>query len=282
MTYGKAETKSDPKEMYSGKIDGLTFEKFDDKVISCGMNRWGYKYATALWQDDLIKVGDLDLTDDLDYFAFEGHCEAQFDILSLSSPKHATELLKSDRFWTKKWQLENRQRQREKMFCYLEEITSGEAARQLLKRGVGQMPTMRKFFFDRFGAGQPEVLAERAKHYLLGMPDKDGEVFPPRCNMENKLDRLETEREFLLEMCPKDKRDTYDTGKETTLVRIILRTVPAEYDQAVKSVRDLTKLRKYGLVGDLTKITNKEDNTRTNYDDEWLPPYDELRVELVN
>jgi hypothetical protein len=102
------------------------------------------------------------------------------------------------------------------------------------------------------------------------MPDKDGEVFPPRCNMETKLDKLETEREFLLEMCPKDKRDTYDTGMECTLVRILLRTLPAEYNSAVKPVRDLTQ------------ITNKEDNTRTNYDDEWLPPYDELRVELGN
>jgi hypothetical protein len=83
-------------------------------------------------------------------------------------------------------------------------------------------------------------------------------------------------------MCPKDKRDTYDTGKECTLVRILLRTLPAEYDQAVKSVRDMMKLRKYGAMGDMTKITNKEDNTRTNYDDEWLPPYDELRIELVN
>jgi hypothetical protein len=267
---------------YSGKMDGLTFEKFDDLVVRWGRKKWGDKYATALWQDELLKVGDLDLTDELDYYTFETHCEMVFDILSLESPKHAAELVKSDRFWTKKWQIENRQRQREKMFCYLEEVTSGEAARQLLKRGVGQMPTMRRFFFERFGAGQPEVLAERAKHYLLGMPDKDGEVFPPRCNMEVKLDKLETEREFLLDMCPKDKRDTYDTGKETTLVRIVLRTVPQEYDQAVKSVRDLTKLRKYGVMGDLTKITNKEDNTRTNYDDEWLPPYDELRVELIN
>ncbi len=73
--------------------------------------------------------------------------------------------------------------------------------------------------------------------------------------METKLDKLETEREFLLEMCPKDKRDTYDTGKECTLVRILLRTLPAEYDPAVKSVRDLTKFRKYGLLGDLTQIT---------------------------
>jgi hypothetical protein len=51
------------------------------------------------------------------------------------------------------------------------------------------------------------------------MSGKDGEVFPPRCNMENKLDELETEREHLVEMCPKDKRDTYEEGKEHTLVR---------------------------------------------------------------
>jgi hypothetical protein len=61
---------------------------------------------------------------------------------------------------------------------------------------------MRKYYFDRFGAGQPEILAERTRIYLLGMPGKDGEVFPPRCNMETKLDLLETEREYLLEMCP--------------------------------------------------------------------------------
>jgi hypothetical protein len=205
-----------------------------------------------------------------------------FDILSLDSPKYAAELWTTDRFWTKKWQMEQRQRQREKLFCYLEKITGGETKRQLAKRGVGHMPTMRKYFFDRFGAGQPEILAERTKIYLLGMPGKDGEVFPPRCNMETKLDKLETEREYLLEMCPKDKRDTYEDGKEHTLVRILLRTLPAEYDSAVKSVRDLMKLRKYGVMGDFSGITNKEDHTRTNYDSDWLPPYDELRVELVS
>jgi hypothetical protein len=193
---------------YSGKIDGLTFEKFDDLVVRWGRKRWGDEYAMAIWQDDMLKVGDLNLMEDLDAYTFEAFCEQMYDILSLESPKYAAELFNSERFWTKKWQIENRQRQRENVFCYLEEITSGEAARQLLKRGVGQMPTMLKFFFDRFGAGQPEVLAERANVYLLGMPDSNGEVFPPRINMENKLDKLETEREFLLEMCPKDKRDT--------------------------------------------------------------------------
>ncbi len=99
------------------------------------------------------------------------------------------------------------------------------------------MPTMRRYNFDRFGAGQPEILAERTRIYLLGMPGKDGEVFPPRCNMETKLDLLETEREYLLEMCPKDKRDTYEDAKEHTLVRILLKTLPAEYDGGQVSPR---------------------------------------------
>ena len=61
---------------------------------------------------------------------------------------------------------------------------------------------MRSFLFQRFGAGQPEVLEKRVKHYLEGMPDeKTGMVFPPRCNMEDKLNELEKEREFLLDMC---------------------------------------------------------------------------------
>ena len=67
---------------YSGKIEGLTFEKFDDLVVRWGRKRWGDKYAKALWQNELIKVGDLDLLDDLDAFTFEAHCEAMYDTTS--------------------------------------------------------------------------------------------------------------------------------------------------------------------------------------------------------
>jgi hypothetical protein len=72
------------------------------------------------------------------------------------------------------------------------------------------MPTMREFLFRRFGAGQPEDVKERERVYLLGLPNNSGEeAFPPRCNMEDKLDALEEKREYLLDMCPLDKRDTY-------------------------------------------------------------------------
>ncbi len=51
---------------------------------------------------------------------------------------------------------------------------------------------------------------------------------------------------------------------------------------AVKSVQDLVRLRKAGAEGQLGLITNLEDNVRKNYSVEWLPPYNELRVELIN
>ena len=62
-------------DQYSGKTDGLTFEKFDDKVISWCREKYGDKYAHALWKDELMKLGTLDLTDDLDSYGFETYCE---------------------------------------------------------------------------------------------------------------------------------------------------------------------------------------------------------------
>ncbi len=61
-----------------------------------------------------------------------------------------------------------------------------------------------------------------------------------------------------------------------------MRHLPAEYDQAVKAVKDLARLRKYSEVGKLDAISNCEDNTRANYATDYLPNYAELRVELIN
>jgi hypothetical protein len=100
--------------------------------------------------------------------------------------------------------------------------------------------------------------------------------------MEDKLNALEKEREYLLDMCPKDKQDTYDNGKETTLVRLILANLPEEYDGAVKECRSLLRFRKASAEGKLDSITNLEDNVRKNYSVDWLPEYSELRKELLN
>jgi hypothetical protein len=83
--------------------------------------------------------------------------------------------------------------------------------------------------------------------------------------MEAKLDALEAEREYLVDMCPMELREGYEDGKETTLVRIILRHRPREYDSAVKTVMDLHRFRLYAKEGDLRGITNIEDNSRVVY-----------------
>jgi hypothetical protein len=100
-------------------------------------------------------------------------------------------------------------------------------------------------------------------------------------DIEIKLDTLEEEREYLLEMCPAELRDTYEDGKEETLIRLLLRHLPAEYDGTVKTVKDLARLRKYSEAGNLVTITNCEDNTRANYAADYLPDYTDLRFELI-
>jgi hypothetical protein len=270
-------------EKFSGKNDGITFEKLDEKVLSWGRRKFGDKYATLLWKDELYDLNKLDLTDELDLFDFEMHCTLVYDVMCYDSAKYADGLFETQRFWTIQFQMQARQRFRERMYCHLESIVKGEAARQIKKQGVKRMAGMREFLFKRFGAGQPEVLEERVRQYHLGMPDpKTGEAFPPRCDMEAKLDQLEAEREFLVEMCPKEQRDSYEDGKESTLVRIILRHRPKEYDSAVKTVMDLHRFRLYGKDWDVSKITNLEDNSRVNYNTDWLPNYDELRAELIS
>jgi hypothetical protein len=136
--------------------------------------------------------------------------------------------------------------------------------------------------FERFGSGQPAVLQERVRKYLLGMPDRYGVAFHPRVNMPEKLAQLEEERDYLLRMCPKDKHKDYDEGKETTLVRLILNTLPSEYDDAVQNVRNLMRIREMIKTGDMESVTNLDDAIKINYDTSWLPPYKELRVGLIN
>jgi hypothetical protein len=194
--------------LFSGKEAGLSFEKLDEKMQSWGRKTFGEKYAKDLWSNELLELTTLKPNEDeLHKFAFEMHCAEVYDMLCEDNVRQAEGPFYSDRFWTVEWQIDNRQRQREKLFCHLETLCTGEADRQVKKQGVRRMVGMRAFLFERFGAGQPEVLEARVRLYLDGMPDpKTGLVFPPRCNMVDKLDALEKEREFLLDMCPRDKR----------------------------------------------------------------------------
>ena len=57
--------KSDSIVLFTGKLEGSTWEKFDDSVVSWGRKKFGDSYAIALWRDELMNLKDLDMKDDL-------------------------------------------------------------------------------------------------------------------------------------------------------------------------------------------------------------------------
>ena len=105
------------KVLFSGKEAGLSFEKLDEKMQSWGRKTFGDKYAKDLWRNELLELSTLNIKDDeLHKFAFEMHCAEVYDMLCEDNVRHAEGLFYTDRFWTVLWQVENRQRQREKNY----------------------------------------------------------------------------------------------------------------------------------------------------------------------
>ena len=53
--------KVEESEKFSGKNDGITFEKLDELVLSWGRKEFGDKYATLLWKNELYDLNKYDL-----------------------------------------------------------------------------------------------------------------------------------------------------------------------------------------------------------------------------
>ena len=59
-------SKNEQEFMYSGKAPGMTFEAFDECVLSWGRDKFGERFAKALWRDELVKLEELDMDDELE------------------------------------------------------------------------------------------------------------------------------------------------------------------------------------------------------------------------
>ena len=270
-------------EAMTGKANGWTWSQFEDAIISWGRAKYGDKYIKGLWRNELMDIRDLDLQLPDQQYDFERLCEMVFDVLSRENSKYADTLWTSPRFWTKKWQLETRQTQREKLFTYLESVCEGEPLRQLKTQGVEKMDSMRAHLYVRFGGGEPEVLNERVRQYLLGMPRTPGKpAMQEDINMEEKLNELETERQWFWDVCPPDQRLTYDPASEQRLTRVVMEHAPKNYDTAIERVKTMIKYRKLAA-GDINDNYNHlQRQIDQNFNSDWLPKYVELRAELVD
>ncbi len=77
------------KELYSGKTSCLTFEAFDEKVITWCRKKYGDAYAVGLWKNELDDIYNLDLANEEDSFSFELQCAKVYDVLCRTSVKNA-------------------------------------------------------------------------------------------------------------------------------------------------------------------------------------------------
>jgi hypothetical protein len=119
MVKGEEAKSTDVNALFSGKATGLTFDKFDEKVLSWGRKKFGEKYAKGLWRNTLVNLSDLNLDDELENFTFDEHCQVVYDVIFNESPKYADSLLGTKRFESKKFQMEFRQRLRKRLFCLI-------------------------------------------------------------------------------------------------------------------------------------------------------------------
>ena len=274
------------KDKYGGRSDkGISWEEFDQQTFSKVRSMFGDKYGRLLWRNELLCLLKLDISDDasVDYYKFMEHCELVYEVISRGDNKHAEILYDGDRFWTVKWQIGQRNRFGEKLFVYLEKVLMGEASRQLRSVGVDRVGGIREHLFERFGGGHCVELRRREARYYLGMPKSVGApAFPDRVNMVDKLDQLETEREWFIKVCPADQLDTFEPAQESRLVRIILELIPIEYDTAVEEAKTQVRLEKY-MAGDKSAgVVNVRNIRNENFSADWLPKYEGLRACLIN
>ena len=226
----------------------------------------------------------LDLSDDTDEYEYEQYKSMVRDVLTEKSPKMAEMIIKNKEFKTIKWHLQWRVRQHEKLYLQLKKTTDGEAHRLIHEAGYKNMNGVRNKLMMRFANIQSAQLKERQKLYMAGMPSYPGKpMFEEDCNMEKVLDKMEKMRKYLYDMCPKEERESNEYAKESTLVRIISDNLPPQYEAAWDRLELQMTMRKLAAgESGAGKLDSATDTINKSFSSNWLPPYQDVRVVLVD
>jgi hypothetical protein len=203
----KNEKSDDDQLFYGEETKGITFTEFDRKVCSFVIEEWGWKLGQHFWENTLPDLQNLDMTDDSDEYTLLSHCNAIYDSIFVKNCRAAETLYKTERFWTVEFQIDWRRTQYGILFVKLQKMCSGEALRQVVELNIGGTCGVRQHFMIRFGGAQSATIKSREKAFNLGMPkDVGGDAFEPFCDMNVKLNQLETERMFFWNACPAELR----------------------------------------------------------------------------
>ena len=202
----------------------------------------------------------------------------------------------SSGFWQKSWHSKWRRKQHDRLCDKVEASVKDSAALEVANLGMDKAEDLRAHLFKQFGRAGEDVHA-RQERFEAGMPANAGGIpFYSGVDIVEKLRQLEAERVALYKLCPAGRKKDYEWGKESTLVKIVLRHLrPTEYSACVKSLVGDIKLKmdvkasipvwneetgEYAVPERTGQ--NTEDWDYRNYHEDWLPKWADLKSKLVS
>ena len=275
--------------IFSGHGGQVTFDQFDKYIGRYMRLRYGQTIGNGLWMDALPSIQGEAMMSDLEFTA---HCKDVLEAISITNAAKAKGITDEfDPFWEREYQQKWRLDQWSRMYDVVCMNCRGQALLSMEELGSANARSTRKHLKKEFG-GSSEDVRFREKIFESGMPAKANEpAFPKGVDIEAKLRELHAEWVKLKEMCPEIDRATYEYGKESTLVKIIMKHLQhTEYARPMKDLLLEIKLQRQ-LV---RAVRNGEDDNGNrsdddiedweyrNYKDGWVPSYKRLHAKLIS
>ena len=199
---------------------------------------------------------------DQDLDKFEEYGRKVYETMSSDSYRWAESLKGSLKEKASMFQKDLSNKHREWTFCLLHKMVYDRARRDKTESvGEGGRDLREAFFVrvngERAGAA---ISCEMIKGVL--MQNMSESTFPMQRVVETKGEASKTEREWILDMCPKKDSRTYRDGKELFLVRLMVNYLLQENEAADRELQSLGLMRSGGGEEMRSKILVNEDNSQ--------------------
>ena len=287
------ESSEDDKKTKRWSGTSSLLEDFDKRIARWCRKKYGTEIGNLLWSNEIPDFASLDNTE------FRAYCEKVWDgINDVSSVSGKALRANNSGFWVRDWHTKWVRKQYDKIHDFVEASVKGSAALEVESLGMEKSMDLRKHLTKHFGGSGDDVRAEEER-FEEGLPENAGSSpCPEGFNMEEWLRRMEAKRVALKKMCASSKRDKYEMGFKTKLVKIVMKCLKGtSYQVDVDSLVQEIKMKKNmearlptlnATTGVLEMPTNvleseiSDDWDYRNYNDDWLPSWAELKSKLIS
>ena len=206
----------------TGTPPGVTFGEHLTCNVSWASNKYGERFGKELSGTAVFDLEKLDLENERDLDKFEEYGRRVYEEMSNDSFVRAESLKGSLKEKASLFQKDLNNRHREWTFCLMHKMVYDRARRDKTE-SVGES------LLDLSQAFLVRVNEERAGATVSGVTVKrvmtqstSDSTFLMRKAMQRMEDASKAEREWILNMCPKESSSsTYEEGKELFLVRLM-------------------------------------------------------------